>query len=196
MNEYQKKIINRNFLKFWLGYFARSKKYFYQILLQTLARKRGANIGANCYIHPNLLKRANSNLSVGNDTIITSDKLDLRGKIVIGDNVIINSDVQIITASHNHNSTYYETIYKTVYIEDFAWIATGATLLPGTIVKYGAIIGAQSVARATIESMGIAIGNPAMIVKKRLAVHSNLITSSLQGMDFHYYAEARKKKFQ
>ncbi|MBD3797011.1 MAG: acyltransferase [Campylobacterales bacterium] len=168
------------------------KTYIFQSYLQSLARNKGATIGRNCYIHPGLLKKANSNLSVGCDTIINSDKFDLRCKIKIGNNVIINSGVKIITASHNHNSIEYETTYKEVALQDYCWIATGATLLPGSEVGYGAIVGAESVIRGRVQDMSIMIGNPAVEVKKRLNVHSNLVTSSLQGMDFEYYVQARK----
>lgn len=191
MDEYNKNIKSRNFLKFWVGYFARLKTYLYQVVLQKLARRRGSIIGVNCYIHPNLLKFANANLSVGSDSVISSYKLDLRGKIEIGNNVIINGDVEILTASHDHNSPYYETTYATVRVDDFAWIATGATLLPGANIGYGGVVGSKSVVRGVVEPMSIVIGNPAILVKKRVHAHTKLITSSLQAMDFNYYRKVR-----
>lgn len=44
---------------------------------------------------------ANSNLIIGDDCAIDAKSLDLRGKIIIGNHVIINSDVEIIRVSHH-----------------------------------------------------------------------------------------------
>lgn len=47
------------------------------------------------------------------------------------------------------------------------WIGAGATLLPGTQIGDGVIIGAHSVVSGTVPSYSIIAGNPARLVRMR-----------------------------
>jgi maltose O-acetyltransferase len=50
-----------------------------------------------------------------------------------------------------------------IVIKDFAWIATGAIILPGVTVGKGAVVGAGAVVRQSIPDYATAIGNPCSI---------------------------------
>jgi len=99
------------------------------------------------------------------------------GSIRIGDNVLIASKVYI--SDHNHGSyddvmsdhpmslaIERKPICKPVLIGDNVWIGESVCVLPGVTIGKGFIIGALSVVSKDIPAYSIAVGNPAIIVKK------------------------------
>ncbi len=54
-----------------------------------------------------------------------------------------------------------------IIIEDEAWIGTGAIILSGVRIGTGAVVGAGAVVTKNIPPGGIAVGNPARVVKMR-----------------------------
>lgn len=189
---YEQNIKNRTLIRYYLGYLVRLKRYIALKYIIFIAKKNGAIIGENTVIPLSLAKKANSNLIVGNNTSIQSDKFDLRSKIQIGNNVIIGSDVEIITCSHNINSVEWEFKSYGLEIRDYVWIATRVFILPSCrIIDTGAVCGAGSVVVKNVNEMTVVGGNPAEHIKNRKQVHSNLIVESLLGGDFKQYITSR-----
>ena len=87
-----------------------------------------------------------------------------RGGITIGDNVQIAANVQLISNNHDPYERMILTC-KPVVIEDGAWIGAGATILPGVRVGKHAIVGAMAVVTKDVPDYGVAVGNPAKVVK-------------------------------
>ena len=61
--------------------------------------------------------------------------------------------------------------YKDVTIDDFVWLGSRVTILPGTKIGEGAIIQAGSVVHGEIPPYAIAGGNPAKVFKYRDIEH-------------------------
>lgn len=88
------------------------------------------------------------------------------GEVTIGRNCQIAPEVLILTQNHDYDdgnripygSEFHE---KPVVIGDFVWIGQRVTILPGTVIREGAIIQAGSVVHGEIPAMSIAGGNPA-----------------------------------
>ncbi len=193
MIKYEQNIKNRSTLRYYLGYFVRLKKYIALKYILYVARKKGAIIGENTVIPYSLAKKANPNLTIGHHTSIQSDQFDLRAKISIGNHVIIGSDVEIITCSHNIDSKEWEFKAYGIEIEDYVWIATRVFILPSCRkIEKGAVCGAGSVVTKNIESMHVVSGNPVATIKIRKEVHVNLVVESLLGGDFKTYINTRK----
>lgn len=55
-----------------------------------------------------------------------------------------------------------------VFIGDYVWVATRATILKGVSIGTGAVVGAESLVTKDIESWMIVGGNPAKVIKKRI----------------------------
>lgn len=52
-----------------------------------------------------------------------------------------------------------------VIIEDNVWIGDKATILSGVKIGKGAIIGANAVISKDVPAYGVAVGNPAKVIK-------------------------------
>ncbi|MCD5380375.1 acyltransferase [Candidatus Gracilibacteria bacterium] len=105
-------------------------------------------------------------------------------KIVIGTNVLISHQVNIIDSnSHELDHVEREINYKKlinrghptdkgsiltspIIIEDNVWISFGATILKGVTIGKGAIIAAGSVVTKDVAPFTVVAGNPAEFVKK------------------------------
>lgn len=192
---YEKSIRDRSTFRYIIGLIIRWKQSWKYVRARRIARKRGATIGEGVIMPISLAKRANSNLTIGSHTSIQSDKLDLRSPIHIGSNVIIGSNTEIITTSHNIDSPNWEIKNYGIYIEDYVWLPTNILILPSCRkIGYGAVVSSGSVVvEKEVKAMSVIGGNPAKEFKKRQCVHSNLIVESLLGGDFLIYKETRKK---
>lgn len=129
-------------------------------------RLKGADIHANAAVSPMTANGRLSKLSIGKGSFIGRVTLHLHEPISIGEHVVVNDDVTIFTASHDVNSPEFRQTSAAVRIDDYAWIATGAMLLPGVIIGKGAIVGAGAVVTKNVEPYQVVAGNPAKVVRQ------------------------------
>lgn len=161
------------------------------------ARRHGATIGEGTWISWNVAKMANANLVIGRDCAVEAKSIDLRGRVVIGDHVIINSEVEIIRVSHyiddDHRFSY--RFYPDLHIDNYSWIATGTKILPGvTYIARGTVSGAYCVLVRNTEEMGVYGGNPAKLLRRHNTLYDDFIVGSFHGTDLKSYRMARNKK--
>lgn len=182
-------------IRFILGALVRWKQNLKYSYIRKIARKNGATIGEEVVMPLSLAKRANKNLTVGNNTSIQSDKIDMRSPVTIGSHVIIGRDTEILTNSHNIDSAEWEHKSYGIIIEDYVWLPTRVMVLPSCRrIGYGAVVSSGSVVVKNIEKMSVVGGNPAMEFKKRKCVHSKLVVESLLGGDYKTYIKTRNNK--
>lgn len=115
----------------------------------------------------------------------------LGGALHIGDNVKFNMDIVVAASSgisigahtqiaefvsirdSDHGIALGELIveqpltYEAVSIGCDVWLARGVAVLKGSIIKDGAVIGANAVVRGLIPRNAIAVGIPARVIKER-----------------------------
>lgn len=195
MTTYEKDIKERGTFHYILGLIIRWKQHIKYDKAVRLARKRGASIGENVVMPLSLARKANSNLKIGDHVSIQTDKIDLRNPVTIGNHVIIGSETEIITTSHNIDSEEWEHKHYGLTIEDFVWIPTRVMILPSCRkIEYGGVVSSGSVVVKNVETMSVVGGNPAKEFKKRKCVHKNLVVESLLGGDYHTYKKIRKQK--
>lgn len=107
-------------------------------------------------------------LHVGASSFLGKVSIALHDEVRIGERVCINDGVELLTASHDVMDPEWKHVKHKIVIEDYAWIGTGATILPGVCIGRGAVIGAKAVVSKSVLAGEIVVGNPAKpIVKKR-----------------------------
>ena len=120
-------------------------------------------------IYRNVEIRSPYRISIGAHTNINkSVLLDGRGgNVEIGNNVDIAQETNIWTMQHDYNSSEYKSVGKDVIIEDYVWIASRATILPGIKIGKGAVIASCSVITHDVPPYTVVAGIPAKEIGKR-----------------------------
>lgn len=192
-DDYIKGIKSRGIFHYLIGLLVRWKQNVKYARAVRIARKKGATVGEGVIMPLSFAKKANKNLFIGNHVSIQTDKIDLRSPVHIGNYVIIGSETEIITTSHNIDSVEWEHKYYGIIIEDYVWIPTNVMILPSCRkIEYGGVVSSGSVVVKNVGAMSVVGGNPAKEFKKRKCVHKNLVVESLLGGDYHIYKKARE----
>lgn len=113
--------------------------------------------------------RTGRNIEIGKNSVVNARVLlDGRGgRLLIGDNVDIAQEVNIWTLEHDCHSDFHKAQGADVVIEDFAWIASRVTILPGVRIGRGAVVASGSVVTKDVEPMAIVGGIPAKKIGER-----------------------------
>lgn len=119
------------------------------------------------------------NIYIGNNVSINMNCTFVDcNKIIIGDDVLIASNVQLYTATHPidlserylKNSETGQLIRRTyalpIKIGNGCWIGGGVIVLPGVTIGDGSVIGAGSVVTKDIPENSLAVGNPCRVIRK------------------------------
>ena len=96
-----------------------------------------------------------------------------KGKITIGNNVLIGPNVVLRSSNHSFKTTKKSIMEQgmtegEIIIHDDVWIGSNAVILPNCEVGNGAIIAAGAVVTSNIDSYSIVGGVPAKLIKKRV----------------------------
>jgi acetyltransferase-like isoleucine patch superfamily enzyme len=91
------------------------------------------------------------------------------GIVTIGDRVLFGPGVSIFAATHETDVASRRAgveYAKEVTIGNDCWIGGHTVIMPGVTIGDGVTVGAGSVVTRDIESWSVAIGSPAIVVKK------------------------------
>lgn len=103
----------------------------------------------------------------------------LDGPVRIGKDVMMGPEVMIYAHGHVFSDLSKPMIEQgisepsEVVIDDDVWIGARAILLPGVTIGKGSIVAAAAVVTKSIPPYSVAAGNPACVVKNRMAKPSN-----------------------
>ena len=113
--------------------------------------------------------RNGKNVSIGNNCVINKKVLlDGRGgKLIIGNNVDIAQETNIWTLEHDVHDDNHKDIGADVIIEDYVWIASRVTILPGVRIGRGAVVASCALVNKDVPPMAIVGGIPAKIIGER-----------------------------
>ena len=95
------------------------------------------------------------------------------GTCIIGDDVMMGSDVTIITREHRTERTdipMREQGFEDeqpVVIGNDVWLGDRVTILPGVTIGDGSIVGAGAVVTGDIPPYSVAVGVPARVIRMR-----------------------------
>ena len=89
-------------------------------------------------------------------------------RIVIGDDVQIGPNVQLLTPTHPTDAELRRAKWEAaepITIGDNAWLGGGAIVLAGVIVGENAIVGAGAIVTRDVPPNTVVMGNPARVVR-------------------------------
>jgi len=133
-------------------------------------RALGAQIGEDVHFGPRTAVRLPANLSVGDGCRISGAIIEGWGPVTIGRNVMINDDVALFTTQHDVDSPIFVSDVQSIQIGDWVWLAHHVRLLPGVNVGNYAVVGTGAVAASDIPPYGVAVGNPATVIRERARI--------------------------
>lgn len=139
-------------------------------------RKRGVKIGKNVHWGVNVFVDPPYPYFV-----VVED-----GASLAGNNILLTH-----TKADEYHSNVVESYVAPIIIRKNAWVAVGATILPGCEIGEGAIVSAGSVVNRNIPPMTVASGNPAKVVSDI----SGLLEDKYTPEEFSRIIEERNKKF-
>lgn len=105
-------------------------------------------------------------------TIITVKK----GRFIVGNNTGISEGLLVIASNHKQRIGKYrcanddDNEYKNVTVGDDVWIGANVTLLAGTVINRGSIVGASSVCSKEYPPYAVIAGNPAKVIKFKMSI--------------------------
>ena len=133
-----------------------------------LLRLFGAKIGRNVRIQGSARIWMPQNIRIGDNSWIDGNvNLYSVDEITIGDNSVISEGAFLCTATHDTSSPGFQLVTHPIAIGNNIWIAARAIVLPGIVVRDGAVIGAGSVVTKDVALSTTVVGNPARQIEKR-----------------------------
>ena len=130
-------------------------------------------IGKNVRICSSVKIQVQGKLEIGDNTWIGEFTKITGGKanIIIGSNVDIGPEVLIVSGTHSlwtiEGKAAGEGYSREINIEDGVWIGARAVILGGARIGYCAIIGATSLVKGVVDSNTLFAGIPAKLVKRK-----------------------------
>ena len=133
------------------------------LVRKQIVRKKGATVGVLTILGKSQFNGPLKRLQIGNHTSLGCCKIHLHDKVKIGNNVTINDGVEILSGTHRLSDPEWKLKTAPITIEDYAWIAMNAIILPGVRIGKGAVVGAGAVVRESVPDFAVVIGNPALL---------------------------------
>jgi len=143
--------------------------------------KEGIRIGNNVSILRNtiiectgVIRNLGEGLSIGNNVGIAQNCfIQVRGKVSIGNDVILGPNVMIFSENHNFEDITIPIVQQgetrlPVTIENNVWLGARSVILGGVTVGEGSIVAAGAVVNKDVPPFSIVAGVPAKLIKSRL----------------------------
>lgn len=137
-------------------------------LRKVVYRILGVRIGTSTSIHWRTAFFAPKGVTLGDNSILGNDCfLDGRRGIYIGNNVNVGGHVQIFTLEHDPDDPGFGVKGGAVRLEDYCYVASRATVLPGVTIGTGAVVAAGAVVTKDVAPHTIVGGVPARVIGQR-----------------------------
>lgn len=170
VNELPKSVLLRRLIwEFvWAVFFRPTPRWALHGWRRFLLRAFGAKIGPGCRISPSCFVWAPWNLEMGSYSAL-GDGVDCYSmdRILIGSKVAVSQRAFLCTGSHDVGSLRRPLVTAPIRLEDHVWIAAEAMVMPGVVVREGAVVGARSVVTKELPAWTICAGQPCKPIKPR-----------------------------
>ena len=128
----------------------------------------GLNLHPDAVLMGRFELRRPRRIHIGRGTVV-GDRCELDGRegLNIGQNVNISSEVKIYTLQHDYRLPGFPNRGGPVTVEDYAWLSTRCTILPGVTVGRGAVVAAGAVVTKDVAPLTVVGGIPATVIAQR-----------------------------
>jgi maltose O-acetyltransferase len=133
------------------------------------ARLRGAEIGPRVAFTPHALLGDVRHLRVGAEAAVGHATLLCLAPVTICERAIINEGAYLLSGDHDLADPHFALRTAPITIGRYAWVCTGAMVLPGVSIDEGAVVAAGAVVHRDVAPFEIVAGNPAVTVGRRKA---------------------------
>lgn len=131
-------------------------------------RCAGVQLASTSSIHWRARFFCPEGLRVGENCIIGNDGFfDARSGINIGECVNVAAEVRIYTREHDIDDPFFAETGAPVAIEDYAYIGTRVTILPGVRIGHGAVVASGAVVTKDVPPFMLVGGVPAKPIRER-----------------------------
>jgi acetyltransferase-like isoleucine patch superfamily enzyme len=138
----------------------------------------GAQIADTVAIGPGVVMRFPGKVKVGAGSKLGGRVwIDSWGEVTIGSNVLMTGDIDLLSTQHVVDDPNLKGDRRSVTIGDYVWLALKIVVMPGVTIGNYAVIGTGSVVSHDIPDYGIAVGNPARVVKERARIEYTYVPS-------------------
>jgi maltose O-acetyltransferase len=142
-------------------------------------RRLGVTLDKSAVVYWRCRFFAPSGVSIGARSIIGNDAfLDGRGGLVIREDVDIGAEVRIYTRQHAIESPTFGGVSEAVVIDNWVYIGSRVTILPGAHVGEGAVLASGCVLTGDAEPWTVYGGVPGRPIGQRPQVRYQLPTSA------------------
>lgn len=141
-----------------------------------LSSQKNIEIGQNVVIYDGVTFWGNAPIKIGNNTSIGHHTMlaavgSKEDGISIGDNVLIAAQCYIIDSDHITNLgnciRSMPQVSEPVKIGDDVWLGANVTVLKGSVINSGAVVGAQALVKGEVPENSISVGVKSRVIKYR-----------------------------
>lgn len=160
--------------------------YTYRRMIGAAGRRRawcllGATIAETAMIGPKVWMRNPKHVTIGAGSRIGGRVwIDSWGQITIGANVLMNGEIDLLSTQHLIDHPRFKRDRRSVSIGDYVWLPWKIVILPGVKIGNYAVIGTGSVVAHDVPDYGVAVGNPARVVKERARIEYTYIPTDIE----------------
>lgn len=136
-------------------------------------RLTGMKVGPSSIISSPLRVRpvgATPSIRIGTKTFLNENvQFGGQGGVTIGDYCQIGPNVSFETTTHALDfqpGNARDSLNKPVTVADHVWIGSGAIILPGVSIGYGAVVGAGAIVTRDVSPLTVVAGNPARPIRQ------------------------------
>ena len=134
-----------------------------------LLRCFGARIGRDCHVYPKARIWAPWNLRCGDGAAIADEAVIYNvAEVHLGVHAIVSQQAYLCTATHDIDDPAFPMISAPIWVGQYAWVCARASVLPGTVLQEGAVLGLGSVSGGELQAWSVYAGNPARRIRQRM----------------------------